>query len=49
MSERNENQPPAVGSVAPDFTLPDSDGTERRLSSLCRERAQVLVFYRGHW
>ncbi len=41
--------PPDVSTVAPDFTLPDTTGTARRLSDLCAEQPLVLVFYRGHW
>jgi peroxiredoxin Q/BCP len=44
-----KTQPPAVGEVAADFTLPDASGTPRDLSALCAERPLVLVFYRGHW
>ena len=36
--------PLAVGSAAPDFTLPDQDGNEVTLSSL-RGKNVVLVFY----
>lgn len=35
-----------VGSVAPDFTLPDEDGEEVTLSSY-RGTCLVLVFLRG--
>ena len=35
---------PAVGERAPDFDLPDQDGTPLRLSSL-RGRKVVLYFY----
>jgi len=43
-------EPVGAGAVAPDFTLPDQDGQARRLSAeLARQRAVVLVFYRGHW
>jgi len=44
-----EIRPPAVGEIAPDFTLSDASGTPRKLSALCAERPLVLVFYRGHW
>lgn len=40
---------PQPGEIAPDFELPDSAGTPRRLSELCATRPLVLVFYRGHW
>lgn len=35
-------------SIAPDFTLPDEEGNDVRLSDL-RGRKVVLVFYRGFW
>jgi peroxiredoxin len=44
-----EIDPPDVGHVAPDFTLPDATTSPRRLADLCAERPQILVFYRGHW
>ena len=40
---------PDVGTVAPDFALPDSTGATRTLASLVAGRALVLVFFRGHW
>jgi peroxiredoxin Q/BCP len=44
-----KTRPPEVSAVAPDFTLPDQDGTARRLADLCADEPLVLVFYRGHW
>jgi peroxiredoxin len=41
--------PPNLGDVAPDFTVPDANEVRRQLSELCAERPIVLVFYRGHW
>lgn len=38
----------AVGDHAPDFTLPATDGRQRRLSE-CRGHKAVVLFYRGHW
>lgn len=38
----------AVGSAAPDFTLPDEEGRPVTLAS-ARSRATLLVFYRGSW
>ncbi|HUQ60271.1 peroxiredoxin [Lentzea sp.] len=35
------------GDVAPDFTLPDQDGTERKLSELLENGPVVLFFYPG--
>jgi peroxiredoxin len=40
---------PTAGEVAPDFSLHDSQGSERRLAELCSNGHLVLVFYRGHW
>ena len=40
---------PVVGSIAPDFALPDSTGATRTLGELVAERPRVLLFYRGHW
>lgn len=38
-----------VGAQAPDFTLPDVDGTSVRLSDLLGHGPVVVVFYRGAW
>jgi AhpC/TSA family protein len=38
-----------VGAPAPDFELPDADGTPVRLSSLLALGPVVLTFYRGVW
>ena len=40
---------PEIGQCAPDFVLPDSTGTERRLSELVAPGPLVLIFFRGHW
>jgi peroxiredoxin len=48
---------PRVGQKAPDFTLPDQDGTPVTLSKLLgpgaggRDRVNgvALIFYRGFW
>ncbi|MGH9864423.1 MAG: hypothetical protein ACRD4H_03305 [Candidatus Acidiferrales bacterium] len=40
---------PKTGEIAPEFELPDSTGTSRRLSELVSREPMVLVFYRGHW
>lgn len=39
---------PALGTLAPDFVLPDESGTPVQLSAL-RGTPVLLVFYRGHW
>ena len=38
----------AVGTAAPDFTLPDGQGKEHKLSGT-RGGRTVVVFYRGQW
>jgi peroxiredoxin len=40
---------PQAGEIAPDFELPDSTGTLRRLAELAAFGPLVLLFYRGHW
>jgi peroxiredoxin len=37
------------GESAPDFNLPDSTGTLRRLSGLAARGRLVVLFYRGYW
>ncbi len=39
----------AVDARAPDFTAPDQDGQEWRLSAAVQRATQVLLFYRGDW
>ncbi len=39
---------PRVGTAAPEFALPDENGTVRHLADL-RGQNVLLVFYRGHW
>jgi len=50
------NGAPRVGQAAPDFTLPDQEGSPVTLSSLLagggqgdRGGAVLLIFYRGYW
>ncbi len=38
-----------LGEIAPDFVLPDSTGTTRRLTDLAAGYKLILVFYRGYW
>lgn len=45
-AERNKLQP---GDTAPDFTLPNYDGTSVSLSALLEKGPVVLTFYRGDW
>lgn len=39
---------PLLGQPAPDFTLPDTDGANRRLADEWKQRPVVLVFYYGY-
>jgi peroxiredoxin len=39
----------AVGTVAPDFSLPTLAGDTITLSEFQGVKDVVLVFYRGHW
>lgn len=39
----------AVGTVAPDFTLPEFEGENVTLSQFRGSKNVVLVFYRGFW
>jgi len=45
----NEVQNPQVGALAEDFTLSDSTGTPRTLTSLLTDGSLLLIFYRGYW
>jgi peroxiredoxin Q/BCP len=45
----NEIRNPQVGALVEDFTLPDSTGTPRTLSSLLTDGSLLLIFYRGYW
>jgi peroxiredoxin len=38
-----------AGGQAPDFTLPDANGTDVTLSTLLQQGPVVLTFYRGSW
>lgn len=40
---------PKNGEIAPEFELPDSTGTPRRLSELVSQGSLALIFFRGHW
>ena len=39
----------AVGTVAPDFSLPTLDGDTITLSEFRGSKDVILVFYRGYW
>jgi hypothetical protein len=39
----------AVGTMAPDFSLPSLTGDTLSLSSFRGDKNVVLVIYRGHW
>lgn len=45
----NELQTPQVGALVEEFTLSDSTGTPRTLSSLLTDGSLLLIFYRGYW
>jgi hypothetical protein len=49
MPEVDEARKIIVGETAPDFSLPDTTGTSRRLSELTADSLCVVLFYRGHW
>jgi len=38
-----------VGDKAPDFSLPNGDGKEVKLSDLTSRSPVLLIFYRGYW
>ena len=38
-----------MGEVAEDFTLADSAGTPRALSSMLSDGPLLIIFYRGYW
>ncbi len=40
---------PAKGQLAPDFTLPSSDGGSVRLQERLKQGPVILAFYRGGW
>jgi peroxiredoxin len=40
---------PALGEIAPDFELPDQDGTIHALKDLLADGPAVLLFIRGAW
>jgi hypothetical protein len=45
----DEIQNPQVGALVEDFSLLDSTGTPRVLSSLLSGGALLIIFYRGYW
>jgi peroxiredoxin len=45
----NQVPNPQVAALAEDFTLSDSTGTPRALSSLLTDGLLLLIFYRGYW
>ena len=46
---RSTGTPLAVGSTAPGFSLPDTEGTIWQLSEMIADGPAVVVFYRGYW
>ncbi len=49
MPQKQQAKTLAVGALAPDFTLPDTDNGTFRLSDHQGERAVALVFLRHTW
>jgi hypothetical protein len=45
----NEEQRLEGGALVEDFTLRDSMGTPRRLSSLLNDGPLLIIWYRGYW
>ena len=45
MTTQNPNPEPAIGELAPDFTLPASTREEHTLSNYRQRRKIVLAFY----
>jgi peroxiredoxin len=45
----NEGKKLRVGGLAGDFTLADSAGTPRTLSSMLSDGPLLIIFYRGYW
>jgi len=43
-----DEKPPAIGSQAPDFTLPDAHGGEVTLSQAMKKGPVLLIFYLGY-
>ncbi|MEM7585084.1 MAG: redoxin domain-containing protein [Acidobacteriota bacterium] len=48
-AEASQAERVQVGQAAPDFTLPDPDGTDHSLSTLRGEKNLLMVFFRGAW
>ncbi len=40
---------PGIGDLAPDFSVPDSNGHLTSLQELVDQKPIVLLFYRGDW
>jgi peroxiredoxin len=45
----NEGRKLRVGALAEDFTLADSAGAPRTLSSMLSDGPLLIIFYRGYW
>jgi len=45
----SEGQKLRVGALAEDFTLADSVGAPRTLSSMLSDGPLLIIFYRGYW
>ena len=49
IAEIAERRKPTVGDLAPDFTLPNVQGTPTKLADRLADGPVVLAFYRGGW
>ncbi len=49
MAEETAERGTPIGTVAPTFTLPATDGTAVALEAFQGKQPVVLVFYRGWW
>ncbi len=49
MAEQTPDHGLAVGTPAPEFALPDSEGSTVSLAALRAGGPVLLVFYRGWW
>lgn len=47
--ESNHESDIKVGTKAPDFSLPNADGEQKKLSDFLTEGPVILSFYRGGW
>lgn len=48
-AQEDEDRGPAIGSEAPELSLPSATGEEVSLSQFRGEAPVVLIFFRGGW